>query len=75
MARDALPRVRRCTSKEREKRGNLGQRVAGRNQPKGFSRRSTTDARERIPTAPLATSYCINTAIDLGFTTYFDPMT
>jgi hypothetical protein len=26
------------------------------------------------PYQPLATSYCINTAIDLGFTTYFDPM-
>src|SRR5271167_3763650 len=47
--RDPLPRVRRCTSTKREQRRNLGQRVAGRNQQKEFSRRATPVARERIP--------------------------
>ena len=50
--RDALPRVRRCRSTEREQKGDLRQRVAGRNQRKEFSRRATPVARERNPTAP-----------------------
>src|SRR5271165_4475742 len=47
-----LRRVRRRMSTEREQRVNLGQRVAGRNQQKEFSRRATPVARERNPTAP-----------------------